>query len=190
VKRAPGAFLVWLIVAIGIGVSGLLARLRPPLPQLVLLGITAAGLAIVIAVRQVRDRALSLDERRLVAFHLTRFIGIEFLLLYRRGELPYRFAVYGGWGDIVVATLAVALLATGPATGRRCPLFAAWNLLGFADIVFVVVTAARSALADPGSMRPLVEFPLNLLLTFVVPIIIVSHLVLGFRLAVPVRLER
>ena len=41
-----------------------------------------------------------LDLRLLVLYHLTRFVGVWFLVLYSRGELPYAFAVPGGWGDI------------------------------------------------------------------------------------------
>ena len=176
------ALLVWLALAVGVGASGLLARLLPPAPQILLLGVTAVCLLVVIGIPAVREWAFSVDARWLVAFHLTRFVGVEFLRLYRRGMLPYRFAVFGGWGDIVVATLAVALLVTRRAAGAwRRRAFVAWNLLGFTDIVLVVVVAARSSLADPASMRPLVEFPLNLLLTFIVPIIIVTHLILGYR---------
>lgn len=182
-KAVTGAAIGWLAVATGVGVSGVLATLHPPAPQLLLLGITAAFLIVVLGTPAVRAWALAVDERLLVAFHLTRFVGFDFLALYGRGELPHRFAVFGGWGDIAVATLAIALLATGPAAGWRRRAFAAWNALGFIDIVFVVVTAAQSARADPASMRPLQEFPLNLLLTFVVPVIIVTHLVLGYRFA-------
>ena len=38
-------------------------------------------------------------------------------------------------------------------------------------------------MAAPLSMRPLQHWPLNLLLTFVVSVIIVTHLVLCYRLA-------
>jgi hypothetical protein len=182
-KQPIRGVVVWLVVAIGVGASGILARLRPPAPQMVLLGVTAIALLVVCLWSGLRAWALTVDERLLVAFHLTRFVGFDFLALYGQGALPYRFAVYGGWGDIVVACSAAVLLLGGPASGTwRRRAYAAWNLAGFIDIVFVVVTAAQCARTDPASMQPLVEFPLNLLLTFVVPIIIVTHLVLGYRL--------
>jgi hypothetical protein len=51
------------------------------------------------------------------------------------------------------------------------------------DILFVVATAARLALADPDSMQGLLHLPLSLLPTFLVPLIIASHVVLAIRLA-------
>jgi len=175
---------VWLVGAVVVGVSGVIGMLRPPAPQLTLIALTACCLLVLTGPVRVRAWALRCDERLLVAFHLTRFVGVYFLVLYARGELPYAFAVVGGWGDIVVAALAVGLLAAGrPRGGWRRVAYAGWNLLGLIDILFVVATAARSSLADPASMRALQQFPLNLLLTYIVPVIIVTHLVLAYRLA-------
>jgi len=56
-------------------------------------------------------------------------------------------------------------------------------VLGLADILFVVVTAARLGVADPESMAALLQLPLSLLPTFLVPLIIASHVILGVRLA-------
>ena len=84
-------------------------------------------------------------------------------------------AVPGGWGDIAVAATALPLLLVRPDSpaGRR--VYLAWNVLGLFDILGVVLTAARLAFRDPGSMQALLELPLSLLLTFVVPIIVATH---------------
>src|SRR5256885_15852628 len=47
---------------------------------------------------------------------LFRSVGVYFLVLYGRGELPFDFAVPGGWGDIAVATLALGLIVGWRAT--------------------------------------------------------------------------
>ena len=124
------------------------------------------------------------DLRALVLFHLTRFVGVYFLVLHARGELPWAFAVPGGWGDIAVAASALLLvLRARPdcSAGRRA--YVVWNVVGLLDILGVVLTASRLALADPESMRALLRLPLSLLPTFVVPIVIATHLLMLRRLA-------
>jgi hypothetical protein len=56
-------------------------------------------------------------------------------------------------------------------------------VLGLLDILFVVATAARLGLAAPASMQALLRLPLCLLPTFLVPLIITSHVLLAIRLA-------
>jgi hypothetical protein len=175
--------LVWLVAAIGLGAAGYTASWRPPTPQLVLAGLTALLLAAVVVRPRFRRWLATLDLRWFVAVHLTRFVGFYFLLLYYRdAALPRAFAVPGGWGDIGVATLALALLIAGGPLDARPRLVGAWNALGLLDILFVVATAARLALADPDSMSALLRLPLSLLVTFLVPIIIADHVVVFWRI--------
>jgi len=106
--------LLWLVAALGLGATSRVASWRPPVPQLVLGGLTALLLAAVVALPRFRRWLVTLDLRWLIAVHLTRFVGLYFLLLYYRDRaLPRAFAVPGGWGDIVVAALALALLTVG-----------------------------------------------------------------------------
>ena len=104
--------LAWLLVAIAVGATGL-GRTWPP--PVVIAGLTAAVLAAAWLIPRFRAWLGGVDLRWLVAFHLTRFVGFYFLYLYARGQLPYDFAVPGGWGDIAVAGLAIVLLLIGPA---------------------------------------------------------------------------
>jgi len=180
--------LVWLAAALGLGATGAIARWRPPTPQLVLAGLTVVLLAAVVARPRFRHWLARLDLRWLVAVHLTRFVGFYFLLLYYRDRaLPRAFAVPGGWGDIVVATLALALLIAGGKLEVRPRLVGVWNALGLLDILFVVATASRLALADPDSMNALLRLPLSLLVTFLVPIIIADHVVVFWRIRAPAK---
>jgi hypothetical protein len=57
-----------------------------------------------------------------------------------------------------------------------------WNGYGLIDILFVVATAAAEGRANPASMAALLRMPLSLLATFLVPLIISSHLLLFARL--------
>lgn len=77
----------------------------------------------------------------MVSLHLTRFVGIYFLYIYYRyGALPRAFAVPGGWGDIIVATLALGLLGVAGELEPRRWFVGLWNTLGLIDIRFVVAT--------------------------------------------------
>jgi hypothetical protein len=175
---------IWLALAIALAASGRLETLRPPVPQLVLVGLTLALLLALAVSLRIRAWAWSLPLRVVVALHLLRYVGFYFLHLYRNGQLPYAFAVPGGWGDILVATSAGLLLLSGPpSTPMRRAVYSAWNILGLLDILLVVATAARLGLTAPDSMRALLRLPLSLLPTFLVPLIIASHLVLAIRLA-------
>lgn len=178
----PIALMAWFFVAFALGDSGRLAVLEPPAPQVILLGLTALLLVNSALLPGFRRWLAGLDLRRLVALHLSRFIGIYFLVLHGRGQLPYDFAVKGGWGDIAVACGAVVLLVVPGLIARRGWLLA-WNVLGLLDILFVVATAARLAAADPSSMRALLRLPLSLLPTFLVPLIIATHVWIFVRAA-------
>ena len=176
--------LAWLLAATVLGATGVLRGLKPPAPQLVLLTLTALVILLPLTRPGLRSWLMTIDERLLVTVHLTRFVGIYFLVLYRRGELPFDFAVPGGWGDIAVATLALALMVGWRATNAAgWWAYSIWNLVGLIDILFVVATAARLAWSQPESMATLLRLPLNLLLTWLVPLIIASHIFLGIRLA-------
>jgi hypothetical protein len=144
-----------------------------------ILAVTAALVLALATVPGLRRWAFRVEMRRLIAFHLVRFVGIYFLYLYSQGELPYNFAVVGGIGDIIVATLAIVIVFWAPSK----PVLLAWNLLGLADIVGVAVTAARSEMAVPGSMHQLDKFPLILLPTLIVPLIVVTHGLMLVRMA-------
>jgi len=187
-SRAPGrpyllAGLAWLALALAAGASGRVAQLRPPAPQLVLAALTLLVLAAALLLYGFRSWLEQLPLRAYVALHLTRFVGVYFLVLGVRGELPRAFAIPAGWGDIVVAALALLLLMR-PGLFARRPLLLGWNLLGLADILFVVVTASRLARAEPASMAALLHLPLSLLPTFLVPLIIAGHVLLFWRLTV------
>ena len=175
--------LVWLAAALALGATGATTRWRPPIPQLVLGGLTVLLLAAGVARPRFRRWLATLDPRWLVAVHLTRFVGLYFLLLYYRdGALPRAFAVPGGWGDMIAATLALGLLLAGGKLDRRPRLVGLWNAFGLLDNLFVVATASRLALADPDSMNALLRLPLSLLVTFLVPILIADHIVVFWRI--------
>ena len=176
-------FWVWFAAAVFAGQQLVLQRLPPFVVPGLVFGLAALLLLNYFRVAALRVWVDALSLRTLVLLHVTRFVGVYFLFLYQRGELPHDFAVPGGIGDIVVATFAlpVALAPWEPAFRRRVTNI--WNVVGFMDILLVAATAARLNFADPSQMRVLTSLPLSLLPTFLVPLIIASHVVIFVRLA-------
>jgi hypothetical protein len=173
---------IWLILAIVLGARDRLTALEPPLPQ-VIIGALTLTLVLAGALNPgLRDWLARVNLRGFVAFHLTRFVGIVFLMMHARGQLDGRFALSAGWGDIVAAigALLIVLLLPDPLAKPR--LLFVWNAYGLADILSVVVTAARLGVSEPASIAPLLHFPMSLVPTFVVPIIIASHVLVFWRL--------
>jgi hypothetical protein len=174
---------LWFCGAVALGASGVLVGVRPPMPQVLIAVLTIASISVVFSVPLFRSWADAVAVRPLVALHLTRVVGVYFLILARQCALSPRFAMPAGYGDIVVATLALGLILIGPpGTEWRRGLYLGWNSLGLVDILLVVGNAARIGMSDPGSMQPLLRLPLNLLPTFLVPVIITSHVILFRRL--------
>jgi hypothetical protein len=54
-------------------------------------------------------------------------------------------------------------------------------VVGLADILFVVATAARLVTADAGQMAAMMRLPLSLLPCFLVPLIIATHVIIHLR---------
>jgi hypothetical protein len=176
------ALWLWLVAALLAGRLLLLQRIPTPAAQGILLGLTALLVLFYRASALFRTWADSIPLRALVLLHAMRFVGFYFIWLYRRDELPYAFAVPGGLGDIIVATLALVVVFAPFAPAARLRFTYIWNVIGLLDILMVVVTAARLGLADPFSMRALTYLPLSLLPTFLVPLIIATHVLIFVRL--------
>lgn len=175
--------LCWLFTAIIVGETGVLSLLPMPALQVIILVLTLAVLAAFRSWGAFHDWILGSDPRRLIAFHLTRFVGIYFLILYAQGKLPYEFAIPAGYGDIVVAALATGLLFIPQSSPSFRGSVLAWNVIGLADIIIVVFIAAKLGMQSPESMHALTELPLSLLPTFLVPLIIATHLLIFLRIA-------
>lgn len=176
-------FWLWFAAAILAGQQQVLQRLPSSATPAILLGLTALLLYGYFRIAALRDWVDGLDLRSLALIHVSRFVGIYFLVLYRAGKLPYAFAVPGGIGDIVVATLVLPVVFLPVENERRLRFLTIWNVVGFVDIMLVMVTAIRLNLADPFQLRALRMLPLSLLPTFLVPLIIATHVVIFVRLA-------
>lgn len=178
-------FWLWLGTAFFVGQQLLLQRLPPFGLPAVVLGLSALLLLAYFRLATVRAWVDALDLRTLILLHVTRFVGLYFIVLSRRGLLPYDFAVPGGIGDIIVATLALIVVFAPLAEASRARAIRIWNVIGLIDIALVVLTAARLNLANPLQMSAMTSLPLSLLPTFLVPLLIATHIIIYTRLTRP-----
>jgi len=171
----------WLCFAVGL--AGLFHNASAPAVAATVWTLTALALIACWKIGPIGVWALNVDLRWLVLFHLLRLVaGVYFLVLCQRAKLPCAFAMRAGWGDIIVAVLTLAVLAA-MRTEFAKTLLLIWNTIGLLDIIFVVFSALRFGFTDWQSMQALRELPLSLLPTFLVPLIIASHVLIFIRLA-------
>ncbi len=174
--------LLWFLGAVAVGLSGIYYGVPAPVVGLTNGALTLVTLLLLLRIASLREWVDNLPIRTLVLYHTIRFVGVAFLLLYSSGAIPNEFALAAGWGDIFVAAtaLVVAFVATPIASKRDWSIVLVWNLIGLADILMVLVSAIRIGITDYEQVVVISDFPMSLLPTFVVPLILVTH-VLIFR---------
>ena len=175
---------LWLAVALAVGASGLYYGVPTPLIGAINGLLVLASLLAIYFVRSLRDWVRALPLRWLVLYHVVRFVGIGFLVLHAQGRIPGEFAVTAGWGDIAVAVTAliVAFVAVPITSRTRWWTVLAWNVLGLLDILFVLRTGIGLGMADATQMVWITAFPWSLIPTFIVPLVIVTHVLIFVRL--------
>ncbi len=167
----------WGTAAAAAGSAHLLARVPVPVvPLFVALpaALLAAGM---LRAGWLNSAMAALGTRGILAAHLVRFIGLYFIWLEARGRLAPEFAQRAGWGDVVAAAGALALLfwPRGPSFRRAV---AVWNAVGLLDLLVAVGTATWLNVTRPGSVNELAGLPLALVPLWLVPMLLASHLYL------------
>jgi hypothetical protein len=176
-------FWLWFGAAVAAGHFLWLQRIPPFAVQGIIVTLTALVLISYFRIRSIREWVDALDLRTLVLLHVTRFVGIYFLVLHQQGVLPRAFAVPAGLGDIIVASMALPVVFAPLEPASRDRAVRIWNVVGFVDIMMVIATATRINLTAPAELRALTHLPLSLLPTFLVPLIIATHIIIFARTA-------
>jgi hypothetical protein len=167
----------WLALALAVTASGALARAPVPALPLTIAVMTLVAIAVAWGTHAGREFVNGLSLPALAWFQAWRVVpGVAFLVLYALGQMPGRFAVPAGVGDVAVALVAplAARWASNNTRATRIA-FALWVAAGTLDLLGVVRAAAVVSLADPASMHLLRELPLGLLPTFAVPLTFAAH---------------
>ena len=171
---------IWLGVAFVVGATGAL-RQSPIPPPGIAVALTIAALLVIRLFPRARAGVQNVGPGPFVLFHLVRIAaGAYFLVLGARGVLPREFTTPAGLGDIVVGIGALWVLMRCLPVRTRWQQVAllVWNVVGLLDILGVLGNAVRLYARNPSFVDPFMSLPLAILPTFVVPIVIVSHVLL------------
>jgi hypothetical protein len=182
---------LWLTVVIVLGAADAFTWLGTPAVGLAVLGPVVVGALSAPRVPALRRLALQTPIAVLIAIHAGRLLGGFFLALHDEGRLPATFARTAGWGDIVVALLAIPVAWMA---ARRAPQWRAvalvWNAVAFIDLLTAVTLGIGSA--QEGPLKFIVEdavpgtinaLPWILIPAFLVPIYLLTHLAVFAQLA-------
>jgi hypothetical protein len=112
-----------------------------------------------------------------------RLVGIVFLVLYHRGQVPGVWALPAGWGDIIIGVTApfLAWAIARRIAGKQ--LILVWNAFGLLDLFAAIILGVLSSngplgiLAHGATTQIMGTFPLSIVPTFGVPLFIIIHLI-------------
>ena len=180
--------LAWFLLALGGSLLGVFdSGPRPPLLLgLAFVGPVAVFVACYLTSARFREFVLSLDLRALALAQTFRVVGIVFVILYFLGALPGAFALPAGWGDFAIGITApvVAWYWKRPFPYRT---FIVWNMLGSFDLVNAMSLGVLASASPVGILAGDVttglmgQFPLSLVPTFFVPLLLIFHLICFIR---------
>ncbi len=185
------AIAVWLVAASAAGVSGLVNTPGQPFFLIAFVGVPIlTGVAAYALSPAFRAWTGRLSLTWIVGLHLWRFVGLGFVLGWLFGELPGGFAIPEGFGDIIAAAGALALLpGLRRGTASRTWLLV-WNTFGLIDLISALTMGLLYSNSPLGLLsrggvttEPMVTFPVNLIPTFLVPLFILLHLLTFARLS-------
>lgn len=151
--------------------------LYQPIPRALIGPIIVAGAVLpFLAYRfmpALRDYIEALGIRRLTVFHVWRVLAVPVFLWYgATGRLPDVMAQDAAWGDLIAASLALAM-AFLPARRTSYWLF---HVVGFADLVIAVGTGLVFTLLGDPRMGAIITLPLALIPLYGVGITAATHL--------------
>lgn len=185
-----GIVLFWLLFSLFASLLGLFDSSPRPsiaLGAAVLLPLIAF-LACYSGWSEFRNLVRSANLKVLTLAQTWRIGGIVFVILYYRRLLPATFALPAGWGDIAIgATAPLIAWAISSRTVFPKRLFLLWTVLGMLDLVMAITLGILSSATPLGifagdiTTRIMSQFPLSLIPTFFVPLLLILHIISFIR---------
>jgi hypothetical protein len=186
------AILSWFAAAFAAGALGIVNEPgRPPFVLAFFLGVPTLGFVLAYATSpSFRAFAKTIPLTLLVGSHVWRFVGLGFVIAWLAGALPAGFGIPEGFGDIIAAAGALALLPRlRRGTASRGWLLA-WNAFGFLDLLSAVTVGVLFSEGPLGLLHTptastalMVTFPVSLIPTFFVPLFLLVHALIFARIA-------
>lgn len=172
----------WFLAALAVGHFGLLRTLPQSALPGILVGLTFLLLAAAFGIPAVRAWLWTVDLRVLVLLHVSRLIGCSFVILYQQGRMFRALAMPGGWGEIVVAVLALVVVLFPMRASFRRHACIIWNTIGLMNVMLVAATMIRLGSNQPWQIWTFRFLPCSMLPTFLMPLLIATHVIIFGRL--------
>lgn len=173
---------LWLLAAVYAGHMQKLAGTSPLVLPALVLTLAAAFVFVGGRIKLVRDWFAAFDLRALVLLSTTRFVGLYFLHLFTRGEMPAAFAFVFGWSESLIAGSALVVGAAPLKPALRQRLVGIWNVVGLIGLALLTFNLTRLALDDAAVHDLFTQLPLSLLPTFLLPLLLATHVLIYRRL--------
>lgn len=194
--RLAAMLTAWFALVVTFAAAQLFSAARGPIAPagfgLSILVPTVALPLIVAWTPSLRARLSEIALPALIGMNAVRVLGVLLVMLHAQNRLPAEFATSAGWGDIFVGVTAlpVAWLVARNHSWSR-PIALIWNLIGIADLLDAIFLGLTSS---PGPARLIfgevstaimANLPWFLIPGFLVPLLLVSHFGIAWRLLRP-----
>jgi hypothetical protein len=176
---------LWFLASLTLSLTGAFyTENRPPLAIASFALLPVLAFAIVYFIfAEFRKFVLRANPALLTLSHIWRIVGIAFLVLYYRGQVPGVWALPAGWGDIAIGVTApfLAWAIWRRIAGKQ--LIVVWNAFGLLDLFAAITLGVLSSngplgiLAHGATTAIMGTFPLSIIPTFLVPIFFIFHLI-------------
>lgn len=187
--RNAGVFVVsllalWFFAAAALGVTGALGVVPGAIVSGSMWALLFAALATVWQIHPLYAWMERLHLRAFVLPHGLRILGVTVAAIYLPRLLPHELALSAAAAEVMVGVAALALCISGLPIRRdwQWRAVVVWNASGLAGLLTVIGVAVHTMLTHPASIPALSQFPACLLPTFLLPLLIASHVLLFDRL--------
>ena len=192
-RWAIAGILVWTALIVAGAATG---HFTPGTPGIVIqppaiFAVAAVALAIAWVFSPQFHRAmLSIPLQALVGLNVLRVLGVFFVLRYFTHELAAPFAPVAGLGDTITGLLAIPLALSMARGSFNKSSVAWWNAFGALDLFTALTLGALSQngvpfrvfFGEPG-LTAMTQLPSVIVPTILVPIYLLIHLTVAYRLA-------